>query len=104
MAMDSEQALEQVPVAATHTRGERLFLWGAAVALLVVVGGFPRPYYFRSFLQDDSLPPLVHLHGLMMTLWFGTLLAQVMLVRSGNVRLHRKLGIAGIGIATLVLI
>ena len=87
-----------------QVRGERLFLWGAAIALVVVVGGFSRTYYLRTFLQDDSLPALVHLHGLMMTLWFGTLLAQVLLVRSGNVRIHRKLGVFGIGIAALVLV
>lgn len=104
MAIGSEQVLEQVPSAATRTRGERLFLWGAVIALFVVVGGFARTYYLRSFLQQDSLPALVHLHGLVMTLWFGTLLAQVLLVRSGNVRLHRKVGVAGVGIATLVLI
>lgn len=104
MAIHSQQVLEEVPTAATRTRGERLFLWGAAVALVVVLGGFARTYYLRSFLQEDTLPALVHLHGLVMTLWFGTLLAQVLLVRSGNVRFHRKLGVAGIGIAALVLI
>jgi hypothetical protein len=104
MAIDSRQVLEQAPAAASRSRGDRLFLWGAAVALLVVVGGFARTYYLRAFLQDDSLPALVHLHGLTMTLWFGTLLAQVLLVRTGNVRLHRKVGVFGIGIAALVLI
>lgn len=104
MAIDSEQILEQAPGALIRTRGERLFLWGAAVALLVVVGGFSRTYYLRAFLQEESLPALVHVHGLMMSLWFGTLLAQVLLVRTGNVRLHRKVGVYGVAIAALVLI
>src|SRR5512141_949916 len=104
MAIDSEQVLAQNPLAIGRTRGERLFLWGAAVALLVVVGGFSRTYYLRSFLQDESLPALVHLHGLVTTLWFGTLLAQVLLVRTGNVRIHRKVGVFGVGIAALVLV
>ncbi|MGE5095768.1 MAG: hypothetical protein ACM3SO_11555 [Betaproteobacteria bacterium] len=104
MAIDSEQVLAQNPLAIGRTRGERLFLWGAAVALLVVVGGFSRTYYLRSFLQDESLPALVHVHGLVMTLWFGTVLAQVLLVRTGNVRIHRKVGVFGVGIAALVLV
>jgi hypothetical protein len=104
MSIEAEQVLEQAPDTSRVTRGERLFMWGAAVALLVVLGGFSRTYYLRAFLQDTSLPALVHVHGLVMTLWFGTLLAQVLLVRSGNVHLHRKVGVAGIGVAAFVLV
>jgi len=102
--MAIEQALDTVPLTASRPRGERLFLWGAALALLVVLGGFSRTYYLKAFFEDRGLPLLVHLHGLMMTLWFGTLLAQVLLVRTGRVRIHRKLGVVGVGIAALVLI
>jgi len=102
--MAIEQALDPVPLTARRPRGERLFLWGAALALLIVVGGFSRTYYLKSFFDDRGLSLLVHLHGLVMTLWFGTLLAQVLLVRTGHVRIHRKLGVAGVGIAALVLI
>ena len=102
--MAIEQALDPVPLTASRPRGERLFLWGAALALLIVLGGFSRTYYLKAFFEDRGLPLLVHLHGLMMTLWFGTLLAQVLLVRTGRVRIHRKLGVVGVGIAALVLI
>lgn len=103
MAIDSNELAQQVSTA-TRRRGEQLFLWGAVIALLVVVGGFSRTYYLKGFFEDAPLPTLVHAHGLVMTLWFGTLLAQVLLVRSGNVRIHRKVGIFGLFIAALVLI
>lgn len=103
MAIDSKELLERVPVDVSR-RGERLFLWGAVVALFVVVAGFSRTYYLKTFFDDRSLTTLVHLHGLVMTLWFSTLLAQVLLVRTGNVRVHRKVGVFGVGIAALVLV
>jgi hypothetical protein len=102
--MAIEQALDSVSVTGGRSRGERLFLWGAALALLVVLAGFSRTYYLKAFFEDRGLPLLVHAHGLMMTLWFGTLLAQVLLVRTGRVRLHRKVGGFGVGVGVLVLI
>lgn len=104
MAIDSKELLEQVPAALDRRRADRLFLWGAVVALAVILFGFSRTYYLKAFFADASLPTLVHAHGIVMTLWFTTLVAQVMLVRSGNVRLHRKVGVFGVGIAALVLI
>jgi len=104
MAIDSKELLEQSAVGSRRTRGERIFLWGALVALLVVLVGFSRTYYLKAFFDDRALSTLVHVHGLIMTTWFGTLLAQVWLVQSGNVRVHRRVGVFGVVIAALVLV
>jgi hypothetical protein len=42
-------------------------------------------------------------HGIVMTAWFALFLIQVRLVATGNIRLHRKVGTAGIALALLVL-
>jgi hypothetical protein len=66
--------------------------------------GFAKTYYLKGLFGSASLSGLVHAHGLVMTLWFGTLMAQALLVSSGNVRMHRKLGLFGAGVAVLVLV
>jgi hypothetical protein len=67
--------------------------------LLFVLVGFSPTFYLRPF---GELPPLsgpLHVHGAVLTLWFMLLFIQALLVRSQNVRLHRRLGIAGTVVA-----
>jgi hypothetical protein len=77
---------------------------GILFPLLVFIGYF-KTYYFASFF---NVPPiansLVHLHGIVMSLWVIYFTAQVALVRTKNVKLHMTLGMAGIGLAVLVVI
>lgn len=56
-------------------------------------------------LQGDfpPAPPVVHLHALLFVSWMLLLLAQTALIGSGNVKLHRSLGMWGIAHATMVL-
>jgi len=82
----------------------RVFVWGAVVALLVVFVGFARTYYLKGFFEDRALSTLIHAHGFVMTLWFSTLLAQVLLVETGNVRVHRKLGVFGVLLAVVLVV
>lgn len=103
MAIGSDELLQQT---APRIRGQRprLFIWAAVVALAVVLLGFSRTYYLKGLFGTPSLTTLVHVHGIVMTLWFTTLVAQVILISRGNVALHRKVGTAGIGLALLVLV
>ncbi len=103
MAIGSDELLEQT-ASRIRARRPRVFVWAAAAALLVILVGFAKTYYLRGFFETRSLPTLVHMHGLVMTLWFATLMAQALLISSGNVRMHRKLGVAGAAIAVLVLV
>ena len=83
----------------------RLF---AAVAILfpiAVLIGFGRTYYLKFAFGSPSLSNvLVHLHGVVMSLWVGFFILQVWLIRSKNARLHMKLGWAGVGLGVAVLI
>jgi hypothetical protein len=103
MAIESNELLDPPLAGIRRTRGERLFLWGAMLALLVVFVGFSRTYYLKAFFDNRSLSPLVHVHGLVMTTWFVTLIAQVLLVETGRLRIHRKVGIFGFTVAAAVL-
>jgi hypothetical protein len=79
-----------------RVRADRgLYTWAALAAVLVVFAGFARTYYLKGFFGTPALTTLVHVHGLMMTLWFVLFAVQVWLVEAHRVALHRRLGVYG---------
>jgi hypothetical protein len=84
--------------------GRRFYIYVAIVAVLVVFAGFARTYYLKGAFGTPALPVLLHLHGLVMTLWFALFLAQVSLIAAGRVDLHRRVGVVGALLATLVVV
>jgi len=82
----------------------RLFRIAAIVFPAIVLSGFARTYYLRGFFNVRPLPSIVvHLHGVAMTAWVGLFVTQVWLISSKRVRVHQRLGYAGIGLAALIL-
>lgn len=75
--------------------------WGVAFLVLL---GFAKTYYLKLAFGTPTLPPLLHLHGLVMTLWFGLFLVQTRLVAVHRLDLHRKLGLLGAFLAVSVLV
>ena len=101
--------------AVTATRTERRFyVWMAVAATLVVFCGFAPTYFLRSFtvlakypsgtVVSRSLPLLIHAHAIVSAIWLILLIVQTTLVAAGRIDLHRRLGIAGAVIATLVVV
>jgi uncharacterized membrane protein SirB2 len=82
----------------------RFYSWAAIATALVVFAGFARSYYLKDAFGAPALPALVHLHGIVMTLWFALLVLQVRLVAAQRTDLHRRVGILGAVVATLVLV
>src|ERR1700749_3983370 len=59
----------------------------------------------RNYLQEQPpVPTIVHVHAIATTLWLLTATALVLMVESGNVRLHRRLGWFAAGYAVLVIV
>lgn len=83
-----------------------LFLLAAVGFPLIVLAGYFRSYYFSAFFPDVPAVAnmLVHLHGITMTAWVLFFVAQVTLIRTRNVKLHRKMGIAGVILAAIVVV
>jgi hypothetical protein len=102
MTIVQSRALEKGRRSASeHTffRGMSLF-----VAAVVFVG-FARTYYLGAFFDAKPLPaPVVHVHGLAFTCWIVLLVVQTSLAGAGRIRLHRRLGLIGLGLAPVMVI
>ena len=77
------------------------YTWAAVGIFLVIFAGFARTYYLKTLFGTRALPLLLHLHGLIFTLWFTLFFIQVRLIARHRVDLHRRLGIIGAVLAPL---
>ncbi len=105
--MSAESILRRESTGSRNPRdrrsGNRLYTWGAVAALVIIFAGFARTFFLRSMFGGPPLSPLLFGHGIVMTSWLMLFIAQAWLVGAGRVRLHRKLGVAGLVVAILVL-
>ncbi|HKO44212.1 MAG TPA: hypothetical protein VJU84_13125 [Pyrinomonadaceae bacterium] len=86
-------------------RRERMFYTGMSIAFLITVfAGFSRTYFLRPYFNTQPLIPLLHLHGLVFSAWLLLMLTQTTLVAANRTRIHRRLGIAGAVLATLMVV
>jgi hypothetical protein len=85
------------PVAAQiRSRADHIFFTTTAfLMLLIVVVGFAPSYFLKGAVFAHLPSKLVHLHGAVFSSWILLYVVQNCLVSSGNVRLHRKLGVLG---------
>jgi hypothetical protein len=91
--------------ASTRKRADDIFFTTMSVIMLAIVFmGFASSYFLRGAMFSHLASLLVHLHGAVFSSWIILFVVQSSLVSAGNVRLHRKLGIAGAVIAGLMVI
>ena len=92
----------------TAVRMRRRSQWmylGLTLLLMATVGAGFWVSYFGALLQGRfNAHPFMHVHAAVFTGWMILLLAQVLLVFTGRVRLHRRLGPFGAAYGVLVLI
>lgn len=82
----------------------RFYIAAAVVSILIVFAGFARSYYLKVLFDAPPILGLVHVHGIVMTLWFLVFLVQVVLVASRRTDIHRKVGVGGTVLAGLVVV
>lgn len=88
-------------------RHDRLFYGGMAIAMgFTVFAGFASTYYLRflaggpsATLTGGPFTALVHVHGALFTAWVLLFIVQTALVANRRVAVHRRLGVAGAGLA-----
>ncbi|WIG56319.1 MAG: hypothetical protein OJF61_002107 [Rhodanobacteraceae bacterium] len=93
-----------VPARALPRLHDRRLFIGASIGIIAIVFvGFARSYFLRPLFHRDSLPLLLHVHGLVMFAWFALFFVQTCLIETHRVSLHRKLGIIGVSLAIVML-
>ncbi len=88
-----------------ESRLDRYFFPGLALLMLATVfWGFARSYFLAGVFKAPLPNWLIHLHGAAFTSWILLLIAQTTLVSAHRVDVHRKLGLAGFGLACLMVV
>jgi hypothetical protein len=92
-------ATRALPARLTGER--RFYFWMSAAMLATIFIGFAPSYYLRAVLPAATphapMSGLVMVHGALFTGWVLLFMAQVSLVSTGRVDLHRRLGVTALG-------
>ena len=84
-------------------RKDRIFFSGMAVLILATTFvGFARTYFLAGLVRAHLPSPIIHIHGAIFSLWIFLLITQTTLVAAHRTDIHRKLGLAGFGLAALM--
>jgi hypothetical protein len=80
------------------------YVWMAAACALVAFGGFAPTYWLQLAAGTFVGSPLLHIHGALFSAWTLLLLSQTLLVANGRLDNHRAWGLAGISLATAMVV
>ena len=85
-------------------RSDRIFYTALSATLVaLVLLGFARSWFLSAwFAPPPGTPhigPLLIVHGLIFSTWAGLMLLQPSLVAAANIKLHRRIGYFGAGVA-----
>ena len=76
----------------------------ASVTAVTILAGFSSTYVPKLVAGVPALPWIIHLHAVVFTSWLAFYVTQTTLVLTGRTAVHRRLGIAGVVLAALMLI
>jgi hypothetical protein len=97
--------IEQAPPRARPRRSDSVFFPLMAIAMaLIVFAGFAPTYYLKYQFNGPPLSLLKMIHGAAFTGWIALLITQTGLIASNRRDIHRKLGVAGAGLAGLMVV
>jgi hypothetical protein len=103
--MDAAAVVDSVkPYKAVRPARSRFYFAMALFMTGIVIAGFWPSYYGPLLRGSLDRHWVIHIHGAVFTGWMALLLAQVILVARGRIRLHRMVGRAGIAYGAVVVI
>jgi hypothetical protein len=85
--------------------GDRIFFSLMPLLMLAsVLFGFSKTYFMAGMVVAPLPNKLIHVHGAAFTLWMVLLIVQTGWISTHHVQWHRKLGVAGFGLAVLMVV
>lgn len=81
----------------------RFYVTMAAIFAAIAFGGFAGTYWLQLPYGTFTGSPMLHLHGLLFSLWTLFFLSQALQVANGRLRSHKAWGLFGISLATAML-
>ena len=82
----------------------KFYVTMAAIFAAIAFSGFFMTYWVQVAQGSFTGGPMLHLHGLLFSLWTLFFLSQALLVANGRLRTHRTWGLLGISLATAMLV
>jgi hypothetical protein len=76
------------------------YLWMAGLFVLIAFSGFAETYWLQIPARTFTGSPLLHLHGLLFSVWTLFFFSQTWLAATGRMQHHRAWGVAGVSLAT----
>jgi hypothetical protein len=84
---------------------DRMFFAGMAVVMwATVLFGFTKTYFGAGMVTAPLPNLLIHVHGAAFTLWMALLVVQIGLISAKRVQWHKRLGLAGFGLAVAMVV
>ncbi len=81
----------------------RAVLFVFIILLAATLAGFGHTYFFKLTSALAEYRTITHVHALTMSAWILLFATQIYLVRSKNIKIHMRLGLAGIGLGILLI-
>lgn len=88
-----------------RNQDHRFFGILTAAVIVAVLVGFGPTFYLKPFFNNPPVArSIIYVHGLVMAAWVLLFAVQVFFISSKRIKLHQKLGYAGIALAVLVIV
>jgi hypothetical protein len=88
----------------TRPGDHRFFSLMAIATATTIAAGFSQTYLPKVVTGAPTLPSIIHLHAAVFTSWLVVFVAQTTLVLSGRTAVHRRLGVAAVVLAALMVV
>lgn len=89
---------------AARASGNSFYVWMAGVCALIAFGGFAPTYWLQLAPATFIGAPLIHLHAALFSGWTLLFLSQTVLAANGRIDHHRAWGVAGVSLATAMIV
>ena len=94
---------ESRPLNQLATRTRQFYFALSLLLVFLATLGFWSGYYLPLLSGHSTAEPVIHFHAAVYSGWLGLFVLQCLLVASGNIQLHRKLGNFGLAYGVVVI-